>query len=112
MAGRPSRGEEYWWKAISRQRRSGMSVAAFCREEGLAMATFRLWRKRLERMSGRGAMSDDAPRFAQLLLEPDQVKPGMVVEVELPDATRVKLSGDLSSETLTALLRGLRAPSC
>ena len=46
--GRPSR-EPYWRRVLARWKRSGLSVRAFCRAEGLNALTFYWWRRELER---------------------------------------------------------------
>jgi hypothetical protein len=38
---------QYWRDVIRRQEESGLSVAAFCREEQVAPASFFAWRKKL-----------------------------------------------------------------
>lgn len=50
---------EQWRERIAQQAGSGKSVAAFCREQGIATQTFYWWRNRLGRQ-GSGA----APRPA------------------------------------------------
>lgn len=45
--------EGYWRGVVERQRRSGQTVQGFCRENGIAQASFYHWRARLA-SSGRG----------------------------------------------------------
>lgn len=45
--------EGYWRGVVERQRRSGQTVLGFCRENGIAQASFYHWRARLA-SSGRG----------------------------------------------------------
>ena len=44
----PERAEQ-WRERLARQAGSGKSVAAFCREQGIATQTFYWWRNRLSR---------------------------------------------------------------
>ncbi len=40
-------GEAVWRERVARQKRSGKTVAAFCRAEGVSHASFYKWRQRL-----------------------------------------------------------------
>ena len=42
------RGEEFWRGAISQQQASGLSVAAFCRQQDLGPNTFYKWRNKFQ----------------------------------------------------------------
>jgi len=44
---RVRRSAEQWAALIAAQAASGVSIAAFCRERGLAVSTFHAWRRRL-----------------------------------------------------------------
>ena len=44
---RVRRSAEQWAALIAAQAASGLSIAAFCRERGLAVSTFHAWRRRL-----------------------------------------------------------------
>lgn len=46
-----------WRGLLARQSSSGLSVAAFCRREGVALSTFRWWRRKLA-VTGRRATLD------------------------------------------------------
>ena len=39
---------EEWRQRIKRQRKSGLTVAEFCRREGVSSASFYLWRQKLQ----------------------------------------------------------------
>ena len=41
------RGEAHWQELIERQRASGRSQVAFCRDEGVALSTFTYWARRI-----------------------------------------------------------------
>ena len=45
--GSARRTRAQWQALLARAARSGVSVAAFCREEGVSTASFPAWRKRL-----------------------------------------------------------------
>jgi transposase-like protein len=45
---RRNRGKEQAWRAVlDRQRRSGLSIRAFCRREAISPASFYSWRREL-----------------------------------------------------------------
>jgi hypothetical protein len=45
---RARRSESQWRRLIARQGDSGLSAAAFCRTEGLSLANFYRWRRRMQ----------------------------------------------------------------
>ena len=115
MVDRANRGEAFWRRMIERQARTDESVAEFCRREELSTATFYLWRRRLrlaqQTESATGERRDDeAPRFAQLVL--DGVEREAVLEIELPCETRLRLRGEVDERQLAMALRCLRDASC
>ncbi|MGF6917817.1 IS66 family insertion sequence element accessory protein TnpA [Paraburkholderia sp. 40] len=44
---RPRQGEAFWREMVMAWKGSGLGERRFCREQGLAVSTFGLWRKRL-----------------------------------------------------------------
>jgi transposase-like protein len=50
-----------WRQRLERQRASGLSIAAFCRKEGVSQAAFHAWKRRLRpRDAGRPASREGA----------------------------------------------------
>ncbi|WP_181184355.1 MULTISPECIES: IS66 family insertion sequence element accessory protein TnpA [Cupriavidus] len=41
--------EAFWRELLTQWHNSGLSIRAFCRQQGLAVSTYGLWRKRMER---------------------------------------------------------------
>ena len=41
--------QRYWREVIERQQASGQSIVGFCSKEGLALASFHAWKRRLRR---------------------------------------------------------------
>lgn len=90
MARRANRVVELAWRErLERQRRSGLSVAAFCRRERVSQPSFYQWRKRLaaaERpLFVPVQVADDAPASAGL-------------EIELPGGAVVRLAAGAPRE--------------
>ena len=55
------RSPAQWHTLIQQWQRSELSQAQFCRERGLALSTFQLWRRRLANSAGVAADVSEAP---------------------------------------------------
>jgi len=44
---RPRQGEAFWREMVTTWKASGIGARRFCREQGVAVGTFSLWRKKL-----------------------------------------------------------------
>jgi hypothetical protein len=44
---RPRQGEAFWGEMVTTWKASGIGARQFCRDHGLAVSTFSLWRKKL-----------------------------------------------------------------
>jgi transposase-like protein len=84
--------DRVWRQRIQRQAFSGLSMAEFCRRQGISPRLFYAWRDRLEKRPASPA--PEPPLF--IALQPDcthpQVDPvlGRNVEVELPHEVRLR----------------------
>lgn len=119
---------EVWRARLKRQRESGLTVAEFCRREGVSSATLFAWKRKLQgespaasaRMSGRRpaqttslaarqpALAGSQAAFVQLPLSPTRSSPW--IELVLVEGTIIRLP----QQNLTALetiLRTLRGDS-
>lgn len=97
-----------WRKRLSRYSSAGVTVAEFCREEGVSAASFYQWRRRL----GRGKLNDTSsrrrPRTASRAFVPVEVVGSSGVLVVLPGGTRIEIpTGDAA--LLTATLHAVAA---
>ncbi len=63
---RAQQREARWRKLIARQAGSGRSVAAFCRDESIAVQTFYWWRARLGKREGQPRVACGAAPFLDL----------------------------------------------
>jgi hypothetical protein len=83
-----------WRERLRRYERAEMTVAEFCQREGVSVASFYQWRKRLaEASAGRRQMRstprqrpEAAPAFQQVMLAGSDV-----VAIELPSGVRMEL---------------------
>lgn len=94
MARRADRAVELAWRErVEGQRRSGLSIAAFCRRERISQPSFYSWRKRLAGSAAERPLfvpvqvADDAPASAGL-------------EIELPGGAVVRLPSGASQELI------------
>jgi hypothetical protein len=56
---RPRQGEAFWGEMVTTWKASGIGARRFCREQGLAVSTFSLWRKKLS-----GCVKENKPPLA------------------------------------------------
>lgn len=101
MGRRPNQALRSVWKQrIARQRRSGLSIAEFCRQEGCSQQSFYAWCRRLrevERVALRSSL------FVPLELPVSLAARG--IRIELPRGVTMTLPADTSSEVLAAIIQ-------
>ena len=94
---------------------SGETVHGVARRRGVSPSQLFTWRKRFAAEIGRGTPSARMPGFAAVEIAPAAAlpvaeavpAPSGLIEIELPDGGRVRLSGALDPATVTAALRAL-----
>ena len=92
-----------WAERIAAQRRSGISVKQFCREQGLTECSFYAWRKRLqERGPVRFALVERSARRQDRTTE-------AVLELVLATGARLRIGSGVDAATLRTVLDALRA---
>jgi transposase-like protein len=90
---------EYWRGLISRQEQSGMTVQAFCAQQGVTEASFYNWRKQL-RESAAISFALVAPRNGEERPAP--------VELVLATGERMQIAPGTDAATLRMVLAVLR----
>ncbi len=103
-------GNEAVWRQRSRRfRKSGLTVVAFCRSEGVSAPSFYRWRKRLAQRNGRRSPAAKRPRESfvpvRLAAALAPVPAESPVEIFLPNGVRVRVPGG----DLAALRAGIEA---
>jgi hypothetical protein len=116
---RASREErrEWWRRQLTRQQSADLSVAEFCRQLGVSVATFYYWKRRVDEApptpAGRdsterpsparnGSVGATTPNFVPVsILEPAA---GTQLEVELTNACVVRLKGVIDPSLLKAAI--------
>ncbi len=102
VASRRRRGAEEWRGLLSRFSASRLSVAAFCRREGVCKATFYRWRRQLGRAVERDLSCDLGAGFVDL----GTLKPARPPEEAPLLAGRLELKLDLGGGLILHLVRG------
>jgi transposase-like protein len=125
-----------WRERLDRFSRSGLSIAEFCRRHQLSTPSFYLWRKRLAHngsathpvipaSSGRRSDRSQLPQssqpspssFVELIPTRSSASPRTrsaelsLVEIELPNGTRVRFADDQPELLVVALREAASLPS-
>lgn len=96
--------EVRWAKHLADWQHCGQSQRAFCAERGLALSSFRWWRKRL----GGAKAPESAAAFLPIALQAQQPGAAAVIEVELRSRTRLRLEGEAALRALDRLVARIR----
>jgi hypothetical protein len=92
-----------WAERIAAQRRSGMSVKQFCKEQGLTEYSFYAWRKRLQESGPvRFALVERSVRRQERSAE-------AALELVLATGERLRIGAGVDTATLRTVLDVLRA---
>jgi transposase len=91
---------------VQRFRDANLSVAQFCRAEGVSVPAFYFWRRALTAE----AVTDphDRPTVVPVRI----ARPAPAVEVVLPSGALLRFSADCDPQQVAALLRAVGAISC
>lgn len=100
--------EPFWRDLITRQRRSGQSIAAFCRAHGVSQPSFFAWRRRL-RWHEDGSAATFVPVQIDLSAPFPHAAP---IEIVLRSGTCVRVSDGCDRQTLETVLAALERPPC
>jgi transposase len=94
---------DQWRERLAAQKRSGLSVKQFCKEQGVSQYSFYAWRKRLR---GEGPV-----RFALVDRGARRQEPAPEASLELVLATgeRLRIGAGVDTATLRTVLDALRA---
>lgn len=95
-----------WLEHVRRQQQSGLCVAAYARQQGLAIGTFYTMRQRLRPLTSAEALAQRPLFQAVTLIQDPQSKPGsLTLTFDLPGELRCSVLADVA--TSAALLQAL-----
>lgn len=94
-----------WAKRIEEWMGSGVTQREFCAKRGLAVSTFRWWRRRVTAAVPRPDAAHAS--FVALPVTPLQ-SPASVVEVELRSGTRLRFEGEAARVAVDVLVARVR----
>jgi hypothetical protein len=104
-----------WKRRIAQQRRSQLTIADFCGQEGVSLKSFYVWRKRLrevaadKRREGQAADEEQSGSHDGRLFVPVHLSPAAVslggLRIELPSGVVLTLPADASAELVTTTIR-------
>jgi hypothetical protein len=97
--GSPESRRAYWQDHIKKWRRSGQSKRAYCRAQGLNLASFYRWCGKLD------VGADKKPKFIPLQLPRTSAR--YAVEIELGNGVVVRLSNEADGDLVRGVLQGL-----
>jgi transposase-like protein len=103
-----------WRRRVRRFERSGLTIARFCRQEGISKASFYRWRNLLAQRPMQGG--DQTHAFQAVRVTaciPTQTATNLPVSIQLPGGVRVEVPThnlDMVRAVLTELLRANVTP--
>jgi hypothetical protein len=95
-----------WVERLARFAAAGLSPAPFCAAEGVSVASFYVWKRRLTAPAGHD--TTPAPRLLPVRL----TSAAAPVELVLPSGLVLRVPPEADPATLAALLRLLGLPPC
>ena len=111
--------EAAWRRRVARHAGSGQSVRAWCRRHRVKEAAFHWWRRELARRDAEASAVSFVP--VQVTEEPardgdpgggDRRSGAALIEIELTDGRRVRVTGTVDRELLTQVLDVLERRAC
>ena len=100
---------------LARFRKSKLTVAEFCRQEGISNPSFYQWRKRLGRDAAKSEQVRAPANTARSPLVPVKVSSSVLVEIEFPNGIRMRVPAGNADALRCVILAGkelLEATRC
>ena len=97
--------EPHWRRVLARWRRSGLSVRAFCRAEGISEPSFYVWRRKLDRADHK------KPAFLPVHVVTEEAKQPATrdIEIVLANGRCLRVGPGFDPHTLVTLVDPLEA---
>ena len=104
------RGADLWRSIVAAQPGSGLSIAAYCGEQGISQPSFFAWRRRLGQAAAEGAGSaKPAAAFVQVKARVPEARPAAGIELRLRGGRRLVLRYGFDRGLLMEVVRTLEA---
>ena len=98
---------QFWQMVMATRKESGLSVAAFCKKEGISEAAFYYWRKKLtvanSKQNKRGSRSSST--FIEVAMPKDNP---VSLELILSSGHTLRIGSRVDTKTLSSVLSVLR----
>jgi hypothetical protein len=101
-----------WAERLARFASAGLTTAQFCAAEGVSVASFYLWKRRLAAADLPASSELSGPQAGPRLLPVRLTDPAPAVELVLPTGAVLRIGAGADEATLTALLRLLGVLPC
>ena len=83
--------ESVWRDRLARFRNGKLTVAEFCRHEGVSNPSFYQWRRRLDPRHANQVRRSRAAKAGRLSFVPVKVSSATLAEVEFPNGVRIRV---------------------
>ena len=104
MSVRSSAAGQRWREIVERQQSSGLTVAAFCRDNRVATSSFFAWKRKLF-----GGDNVRPAAFAEAAVVGTPAAPRASIEVRLRGGLRVRVGRGFDRELLAEVIAALEA---
>jgi hypothetical protein len=101
-----------WAERLARFAAAGQTTAQFCAAEGVSVASFYLWRRRLAAAEFPAGAENSGHQAGPRLLPVHLAEPTPAVELVLPTGAVLRIGAGADEATLAALLRLLGVLPC
>ena len=88
---RGTRGEEFWCTAFRRRERSGLTVAAFCEQEGLTASAYYFWQRKMKHVDGKTVAAGEVAVSQNPPVPREQALAAVRVIADAPSAAEVEI---------------------
>ena len=95
---------QFWQTAIEARRKSGLSIAAFCKKKGISETAYYYWRRKL----AVGVSKPQGPSASDFLEVVMPVSPPAVLELVFSSGSRLKINPGVDPKMLNQVLSTLK----
>jgi len=96
-----------WMELVAEQRRRGISVTAFCREQGFCSNTFRYWHRKIDDTPKPRSKTSTLSRFVSLAAAAPIPSCAATPRIVLPNGVAIELNAGLEARAVSLFLKSL-----